>query len=492
MSITLDLHPEEQMMKSCVPCSLPAAARTFLRPALALALAATALGTAPARADNLDAALSKHAPEIISYLHNHHCGNVGILKFRVHKAGHQTSFKAGPINENLAGRLELAMIGADPKENSIGIIHDADQVAVARRLPSYFNEAGQRELFKHRYPLAWGDNQVTPDLFLIGMVNVPADLKTATVVISAFGPESTRQDRVLEFQVKTDRSLLTDLGESFKVSSRGLKAKRRAIELDEEATDSAADQNAKPAGPDGTNSTAPSATSDAQSSAGTLLYYEIRYDGQPQQVTTDPDSPGEFVVAEPKENQQVSFLVKSLASERIGLVLMINGKSTLYEEDGDPSHCKAWVLDPGREYGIYGFQVDNNSRKPFRVLSDAESAAVAYSENVGKIQFHIFRSGSPAIADGGGGGDSGTKDDSQSQAMNISYRGLKRSATNTRSLSVLKDAIQAHAHTGSRVKKRGLIMGDNQTVAGSIENDEVQNQVLVQSITVRYYKPKGQ
>ncbi len=35
-------------------------------------------------------------------------------------------------------------------------------------------------------------------------------------------------------------------------------------------------------------------------------------------------------------------------------------------------------------------------------------------------------------------------------------------------------------------------MGDDNTVAGSIENDEVQNQVLVESIAVRYYKPKGQ
>ena len=35
-------------------------------------------------------------------------------------------------------------------------------------------------------------------------------------------------------------------------------------------------------------------------------------------------------------------------------------------------------------------------------------------------------------------------------------------------------------------------MASDNTVAGSIENDEVQNQVLVQSIAVRYYKPKGQ
>ena len=75
---------------------------------------------------------------------------------------------------------------------------------------------------------------------------------------------------------------------------------------------------------------------------------------------------------------------------------MVNGKNTLYEEEGDPSHCKAWVLDPGKTYGIDGFQVDNSTRKPFRVLSDEESAAVAYGPNTGLIQFHIFRAGGSA------------------------------------------------------------------------------------------------
>ena len=95
-------------------------------------------------------------------------------------------------------------------------------------------------------------------------------------------------------------------------------------------------------------------------------------------------------------------MIRSQASERIGLVLMVNGKNTLYEEEGDPSHCKAWVLDPGKTYGIEGFQVDNATRKPFRVLSDQDSASVAYGPNTGPIQFHIMSSGSSdAKIDGG-------------------------------------------------------------------------------------------
>ena len=114
---------------------------------------------------------------------------------------------------------------------------------------------------------------------LTGVINVRADLKSATVQIEAFGPDSPKQDKVVTFTVATDRALLTDLNESFKVSSRSLKRKTRAIELDEEAVaDAANDSTAtKQAGGQTT-------TTDAQSAGSSLLYYEIRYDGQPQTV----------------------------------------------------------------------------------------------------------------------------------------------------------------------------------------------------------------
>ena len=323
---------------------------------------------------------------MINYLRDHHCRNVGVLKFRVHKAGHPVSFRVGPINDNMIERLENALIAVNPTESPVGITRDASHIADVRRLPRYDSPAGQKALFGLQYPLAWGNTQVTPDLMLTGVIKVRADLKSATVQIEAFGPDSPKQDKVVAFTVATDRSLLTDLGESFKVSSRSLKRKTRAIELDEDAVADAADDSSatKPAG-------GQTSTGDAQSPGGSLLYYEIRYDGQPQTVSPDPSNPKEFFVREPTESQAVSFVVRSLASERIGLVLMVNGKNTLYEEEGDASHCKAWVLDPGKTYGIDGFQVDNTTRKPFRVLSDQESASVAYGPNTGLIQFNIMR-----------------------------------------------------------------------------------------------------
>jgi hypothetical protein len=466
--------------------------RTPRHCAVTLALIAAALAAAPARGDNLDAALVKHAPEVMAYLRDHECQNVGVLKFRVHKGNQPSNFKVGPLNDNLPGRLENALIAANSTSNPVGIIHDASHVAAASRLPRYDNPAGQHALFGVKYPLAWGDAMVTPDHFLTGVVTVRPDKKSATVTIEAFGSASPKQEKVLAFQVATDRALLADLNESFQVKSRQLKRKTRNIDLDEDAAEDAASDETWTTGTDGP---ATSSTTAVRNEPGNRandpnpIYYEIRYSGKAQPVTPDPANPGELHVPEPSEGQKVSFYLKTLAPERTGLVLMVNGKSTLYEEDSDPIHCKAWVLDPGREYEIHGFQQDNNSLKPFRVMSDEESAAATYSANTGLIQFHIFKSGTPVVYLG----DPPPDDPPTGEPMNISLRGLNRAALvkagHTRSLKDLQQAIRKHA---PKKRMRGLIIGDTEAIEGKIENDEVKNPIFMQSICIRYYKPKGQ
>ena len=140
------------------------------------------------------------------------------------------------------------------------------------------------------------------------------------------------------------------------------------------------------------------------------------------------------------------------------MALTVNGKSTLYEQEGDPSHLLAWVIEPGREYAIDGFQIDKNTRKPFRVLSDAENADFTFGPNTGLIHFHIFKSGGAGGTKDIAGGDGGAKDDPSAQAMNISLRGLNRATLvrtgKTRSLSELKKTVQDHAHVGRRITQR--------------------------------------
>jgi hypothetical protein len=474
----------------------------FGRASLALAFILGTMSAAPARADNLDAALLDHAHDVISYLQKHHYHNVGILKFRIKKGNHASSFKVGPLNDNIADRLEWVLIAKNSLDppNSIGVIHNADHVALEKKIGRYDNPATQRALFQQNYSLAWAGAAVKPDYMLTGIITVQSDLKSANVTIEGFGPSSPKYDKVASFQVRTDRSLLADLNESFHVKARQLgQRKTRALELDEEAVSDAAEDNSKPQNtPASTVSltgTGPIAGSSAASNTDDLLYYEIRYDGQPQPVTSDPNSPGELQVAEPRENQAVSIYVRSQASERIGVAVTVNGKNTLYEEQGEPSHLTPWILDPGQLYGIYGYQIDNNTRKPFVVLSDAQTAALPYSPNLGQIQFHIFKSGGDSGTKNIAGGDNSTQDDPSAKTMNISVRGLDRSALvragKTRSLAELQDTIKKYAHLPKR-KGRGAISEDDKVVEGQIQNADIPNPVLVQTIVVRYYKPKGQ
>ena len=485
-------------MKPAAPCptSIMSRSRLVRLGAVFLTLASTTLSTRQACADHLDAALKKHAPEVMKYLSEHHCKNVGILKFRVKKGNQPVSFKVGPLNDNVVQRLEIALIDEDSSERPIGIIRDANRVATSRKLPRYDKSAGQSALFDQKYPLYWGNTMVHPDLFLTGIVTVPPDLKSATVTIEAFGPTSPKQDKVVTFTVKPiDRSLLADLNEGFQIASRQLKRRTRNIDLDEDAVEDAAD-NDKSTGAGQASTTQDSSNQDSGSkdSAEKLLEYEIRYDGKAQPVTPDPSSPGELHVREPNENEVVTIFLRSLATEKIGLVLMVNGKSTLYEQEDDPDKCLAWVLSPGHEYSIQGYQQDNQTRKPFRVLSDADSAAAVYSANTGLIKFHIFRSGGESEAKTIAGNDLGPTDDPSTQAKNISLRGLSHAALvksgHTRSLADLKKEIRKQIGKTTR-RGRGLIAADANAVAGAIQNDELKNPVFVQSIVVRYYKPKG-
>jgi hypothetical protein len=493
------LHPGTKELP-VNPIFAPPTRRLFGRKASVLALAAVALSAPLARADNLDTSLVKHAPEVMHYLREHHCKNVGILKFRVQKGKQPTSFKVGPLNDNLPGRLEIALCLANKEQSPIGIIHDADHVALVKKLPSYTNPAGKHVLFAQKYRLAWESPPVSPDLFLTGFVTIPPDLKTATVTIEAFGPASTKPSKVVSFPVAVDRSLLVDLNESFQVSSRKLGRRTRGdIDLDEDAVEDASkkDNMQTTAVTSGGGGNLPAGSPIAKNSDEKLLDFQILYDGVPQPVTADPGSPGELHIPEPNENQAVSIAVRSVAPDRIGLVLMVNGVSTLYEEpqQDDVSKNLAWVLDPGRQYVIKGYQQDNKTFKPFRVLSSADSEAVSYCENTGLIHFHIVRScgsdGPKQIV----GHDGATKGDTPASSMNISLRGLSRSALakggHTRSLAALKKAYREHSHIGGPRKGRGLLVQDQTVAEGAIRNDQVQNPVHVQTIVVRYYKPKG-
>ena len=69
-------------------------------------------------------------------------------------------------------------------------------------------------------------------------MDLSADTKTTTVNIGYFDNSGTIHElKVLK--MKTDRSILTDSGQSFGISKRSLRKKRDLSELDDDAADSA-------------------------------------------------------------------------------------------------------------------------------------------------------------------------------------------------------------------------------------------------------------
>ncbi len=447
---------------------------------MALALSLAALPAA--RADNLDAALLKQAPSVMQYLKDHHYQNVGVLKFRVQKGNQPLSFRVGPLNTNLAARLENALVLANDKAHPVGIIHDADKAAQDRRLPSYSSDAGMAKLFQQQFPLAWGNQSVQADAFLTGTVHAPAGMKTVTVTIQAFANKASKLDQVATFTVEVDRPLLNDLGQGFALSSRSLKKKTRALDL--EAAEDAAGRDQAPPQAVTSGTVAPGApvmSAAPQPPGEKLLDFQIRYDGQPQPYGPDPSNGGELLVAEPRQGQRVSFVLRNLAPERIGVVVMVNGKNSLYEQELEPAKCSMWLPEPGEEIEIKGFQVDQNTIKPFRVLSPGESEAMAYSDNLGLIGVYVFRSmrDKPEAVTPGGGGDDG---------MAVTgARGLRNppaKAGLARSLADRQDQLKG-------VKKRGLIGSEQTQEQYQVQYKDFPNPEQQQALVIRYYRPKN-
>ncbi len=98
---------------------------------------------------------------------------------------------------------------------------------------------------------------------------------------------------------------------------------------------------------------------------------------------------------EPRENQEVVFIVRRKGTDRarLGIVMKVNGENTLYREKMADPLCTPWVLDSDRtEFSIFGFQTSRKTSEKFKVLSQAESRAreMDYGEYVGTISISVF------------------------------------------------------------------------------------------------------
>jgi hypothetical protein len=344
---------------------------------LALGAMVTMARAEEPKVESLKRALLQNAPEVIRYLKNNNCKNVGVLKFRVKIGDAKATDSAGPINMAVANELEIALAlsrANDPK-NPIGIVRRASEVAATIPGATHLTKDGRQKFFTKSYPLAWGKESVTPDIFLTGVVQVDADLSAMWVNIGAFANKADgKLEKVVDFRVSCDPALLADSGQSFLV--RGLADNGKVVQT--------AVQTA------------------AKVKGGELKHpwddqppikLDIRYNGKSIPVKVEN---GKARVAEPREGDKVTFVLSrnDNSQERYGVVLKVNGENTLYKQRLSPELCTKWIFDPGAEpYTVVGFKTKETKGERFRVLSRAESkeSEVYYGADVGTIELVVFR-----------------------------------------------------------------------------------------------------
>jgi hypothetical protein len=371
------------------------------------------------------------------------------------------------------------------------------------------NPIAFRKLFNLKYPLAWGDKKEKPDVFLTGVVISPAnEIAKTKVQIQYFTAKSKAGSKVKltnlnePIVVKTDRSLLSDLGYTYALSrsvlKRGMTMARRDRQAIQQATQQEKGQK-------------------AQQSSGITpdnlggIAFELRYNNRkvPVKKVTDGGKGPTYEAPPPSRGDKVTMYLTRLAedSKTLGVVLKVNGRSTWDGEDYEPVKCKKWLYSsaktnqPDLFEGYYDNVEGKNVRK-FEVVTgkQAEEMAGELGERAGWIDLDVFASSDedsekepmadPEDDDKKGGDEAEMKVSTRGMALK---RGLKH-----RSLAMLQEKLRSANHLKlkkSKVIKRGeggLIL--TETAPSDevvIEKGALPNPVHLGHISIRYYKRDG-
>ena len=419
---------------------------------IAVFLLALTIGTGwaqPVRADNIDERLLREATAVLQSLKDRQYKNVGVLKFQMKKGDRPTSFDVGLLNANLATRLENALILVNDVNNPLGIVRNASMVAAAGKNAGYQEADARKKLFDGAYPLAWGKERVGVDAFLTGLAQIDRDFRKTTVMIQAFDRKNLEMQEIARFTVDTDRSILSDTGESFALVKRGDDADEAAIE------DVTLRNDGKPKN---------------EETVESILDLELYYDGQKQTITAD--GAGNRRAPEPGDGKRVQFKLRNKTKETLALVLRINGVNTLGKEgpERQVDRCTKWVLEPGKWYSIKGFYLDGNKVEEFKVVSPGALTSLD-PRKMGLIEVAIFR-----------------KDDAADPLGSRRITNLRGLAAGTAQPDSFKD-LQQQVFKASRATAlfKGLIVPGETKVGNKIEEVKFTNLTYAGSMTIRYW-----
>jgi hypothetical protein len=474
-----------------------------LKRMLLLAPIALLLASAPARAAHLDEALLKAAPTILTYLKTERYANVGILPFKVQKGTRTASYLGAPPTLNIPGRLENALImcQGSNEARAVGIIRDAAGTASKAKIGSYTrNPIAFRGLFSTQYNLAWGNKKVKADAFVTGIVKNTGDRSSTTIVVQVFTSKSRVGGSLKLIEIgepivlKTDRSLLRDLGYTYALSRSMLKRGVTASRRDQEAVDQV---NKQEQGQKKPQTSGQSGAITPDNIAG--MAFELRYNGGKQalrplagsqqgaklpQFEADPMMPGTTISM---------VLTRLLGDDKaLGVVLKVNGRSTWKEEADESIKCRKWLYDlskkdkPDEFLGFYEDAEGKNLRK-FQVLTEEDAGARAseLGDRAGWIDIDVY-----ASSDAGPG--PGQKSDEEE--MMVSTRGLSRSRTAPRTLKDLQARLRKANNVKVKVSKvtprgpGGLLLPEMEpSDEVKIDKGELPGPVHLGGISIKYY-----
>lgn len=288
-------------------------------------------------------------------------------------------------------------------------------------------------------------------------------MRKTTVVIQAFDRASDDLREVCAFTVATDRSILSDSGESFALAMRDLL--RRGEEVETVAAESAAERNkgAKP----------------GRESLENLIDLEVYYDGRRAPVTPDRNEAGELRVASPQVGQKVHFVLRNKSSERLGVVLRVNGISTLMKEGLDRSveQYTRWVLEPGKEYTLRGFYLeDGKTVEEFEVVDPSGQSDLSPAK-LGLLELDVFRESAAG------------KEEALAKARKLSLRGPATKQA-PRTLAELKTQVRRSV-ADRRDRDVGVIVAGSRSEA-DVQEVEFKGAEHAGAQVIRYYSPKAE
>jgi hypothetical protein len=456
---------------------------------------------AEARAANLDEALLKAAPGILSFVKEEGYTNIGVLPFKVQKGSRKASFGAAPLAANLPGRLENVLImsqGSDEDE-AVGIIRDAGGTAQKAKVGRYgSSDAAFRKLFAARYKLAWGKQKVKADAFLTGLVVNTHDRSRTKIQVQLITPKSRAggelkaTDVGKPIDVRTDRSLLRDLGYTYALSRSVLRRGYTAQKRDAAAVRLVARGEQGQQG----NEESQSDLLTPDNIAG--MAFELRYNGEKQELKLiregKPGARAAQYQAPPAEagTKLTMVLTRLLGEDKpLGVVLKVNGRSTFQEEELESIKCRKWIYAPDRKdkadefLGFYSDAGGKNVRR-FRVADEKESAqrASELGPRAGWIDIDVYAS------------EEEKKDGGDEPEAKISSRGMARSrgtpATLKQAQARLRKANNVKVKP-SKVARRGpggLILPEMEASEEvKLDTAELPNPVHLGGISIRYYEP---